>query len=172
LHHVEVEEQVDLVRVLAAEEVDQLFRDQVDLAQQHPVAAPAGDERTQLPQDLVGVQVDVADLARVDEERHRVDPETVDAELQPEAGDLGHLVAHLLVADVQVRLVRVERVQVVLLRLIVPGPDAVLGVGEHDRRLLRPRRAVAPDVEIAEAVVGRRARLAEPRVLGRRVVDD
>ena len=47
--------------------------------------------------DLVGVEVDVADLARVDQERHRVDPEAVDTELQPEAGDLGDLVADVLV---------------------------------------------------------------------------
>ena len=61
LHHVEVEEQVDLVRVLATEEVDQiLFRDQVDLAQQHPVAAPAGDEQRSCCRISWG-PVDVAD---------------------------------------------------------------------------------------------------------------
>ena len=77
------------------------------------------------------VEVDVTgDPAELDQERHRVDPEPVDAELEPEAGDLGDLVPHCGVGDVEVGLVGVEVVQVPLAGLVVPGPDAVLGVGE------------------------------------------
>ena len=82
-----------------------------------------------------------ATCARVDQERHGVDPEAVDAELEPEPGDLGDLVAHPLVADVQVGLVRVEVVEEPLPGLLVEGPDAVLGVREHDRGLRRARSA-------------------------------
>ena len=119
-----------------------------------------------------GSRFDVGDLARVDQERHGVHAEAVDAELEPEPGDLGDLVADPLVADVQVRLVRVEVMEEPLPGLLVEGPDAVLGVREHDRGLRRARRPVAPDVEVAEPVVGRGPRLAEPRVLVGRVVHD
>ena len=88
LHHREVEEQVDLVGVFPAEEVDQLLRRHVDLAEQQAVALSAGDERPEVPKDLVRVEVDVGDLARVDQERHGVHAEAVDAELEPEPGDL------------------------------------------------------------------------------------
>src|SRR5687768_18111569 len=47
-----------------------------------------------------------------DEERHRVDAEPGDAELQPKTHDLVDLFAHRLVGDVEVGLVLVETVQV------------------------------------------------------------
>ena len=171
LHQREVEQQLDLVGVLTAEEVDQLFGRQVHLTQEHPVSAPPGDEGAEMPQDPVGIEIDVGDLARVDQERDGVDPEPVDAQLEPEPGDLRDLVADLRVPDVEVRLVRVEVVEVELLGFVVPRPDAVLRVGEDDRGILRPRRPVPPDVEVAEPVVRRGPRLAEPGVSVGRVVD-
>ena len=69
---------------------------------------------------------------------------------QPEAHDLRDRVAHRRVGDVQVGLVAVEVVQVVLPRLLVVGPDAVLGVGEDRLDVLGVRRRlVGPDVEVA-----------------------
>ena len=79
-------------------------------------------------------------LARhaLDEERHRVHAEAGDAQFQPEADHLAHLLAHGGVRDVQVRLEIVEAVVVVLpasssyvhVRLLTPGNTiALLGVG-------------------------------------------
>ena len=53
------------------------------------------------------------------EERHRVDTEATEPELHPESDDLGDLVAHLRIGEVEVGLVAVEVVQVVLLGLLV-----------------------------------------------------
>ena len=74
---------------------------------------------------------DVDALGRLDEERHGVDAEPGDAELQPVADRLGDLVAHGRVGDVQVGLVAVEAVQVVLAGALVEFPDAVLLAREH-----------------------------------------
>ena len=97
------------------------------------VAAAAGHERAQVAQDLVGVElVPGLELVGLDQEGHGVDPEAVDAELEPEAGDLGDLGPDGGVADVEVGLVRVEVVEVPLPGPLVVVPDAVLGVGEDD----------------------------------------
>ena len=146
---------------------------QVHLAEQHRVAAAPREERTQVAQDLVGVELDVAgDAAGLEEERHGVHAEAVDAELEPEPRDLRDLLAHLRVRDVQVRLVRVEVVEVVLPRLLVPGPDAVLRVGEHDLGLRLGGRLVGPDVVVAERRGGGGSGRAEPRMTVRGVVHD
>ena len=75
------------------------------------VAGPAAEERAQLAQVLVRVAEPVG-VGRVDARRSRAGTarrrpgSPSDAELQPEAHDLGDLVAHLRVGDVEVGLVR------------------------------------------------------------------
>ena len=59
-----------------------------------------------MPEDLVRIEIDIGDLARVDEERSGVDAEPRRRQDQPEPGDLRDLVADMLVADVEVRLVQ------------------------------------------------------------------
>ena len=169
LHAEEVELHGELGRVArAAEELELLVVREVHLAEQHGLARSALQEPAEVAEDLVRV-ADVDALRRLDEERHRIDPESRDAELQPEADRLRDLVAHGGVRDVQVGLVPVEAVQVVLAGALVELPDAVLLAGEHRRRLLL-RRFVTPHVPVA---VRRRAappgRL-EPRMPLRRVV--
>ena len=88
-----------------------------------------------------------------DEERDRVDPETVDAQLQPETDDFRDLLAHFRIGGVEVRLM------------------AVLLVGEHVGSPVFGL-VVAPDVVVAVAVVLGRACLLEPGVLHRGVVHD
>ncbi len=106
----------------------------------------------------MGVEVDVAgDPAGLDEERHGVDPEAVHTELEPEADDLGDLVTHLGVRDVEVGLVAVEVVQVPLAGAGVLRPDRVFGVGEDDPGTGVGRRLVAPHVPVP---VGRALRAA------------
>ena len=151
LHADEVELHRQLVALGAAEELVLLVARQVDLAEQDALTGPPVQERPQRAQ--VGVRVGKAprpvdDAVGLQQERHGVDPEARDAELQPEPDDLGDLVAHPLVGDVEVGLLTVEDVQVVLPGLLVVLPVAGLLVGE-DRRRLVLRRLVAPDVEVA-----------------------
>ena len=95
-----------------------------------------------------------------------------EALLHPEAGDLGDLVAHLGVGDVQVGLLGVEAVQVPLAGRLVPGPVRVLLVGEDHVAGALARLLVAPHVPVVEGGVARGAGAAEPRVVDRGVVDD
>ena len=172
LHHREVEQQLHLV-ALVAEELAQVLGRQVDLTEQQGVALASRHEPAEVLEEVVRVECRVArDRALLEQERHRIDPEAVDAELEPEAHDLRDLLAHPRVRDVEVGLVRVEVVQVPLAGLLVPGPDAVLGVGEDDRRRVLGRALVAPDVEVAERRGSRGSRGPEPRVPVRRVVHD
>ena len=97
---------------------------------------------------------------RLDQERDRVEPEAAQPLLEPEAGDLRDLVAHLRVGDVEVRLVGVEAVQVPPPRLSVVRPVGVLLVGEDDVAGLLRRLLVGPDVEVVVRVVAARARAA------------
>ena len=102
----------------------------------------------------------------LDEVRHGVEPERVHAQLRPEAQRVEHLPEHLRVLEVEVRLVAEEPVPVVLLRLRIPGPVRLLGVGEDDAGVPVLLVGVAPDVERALRRAGRRAaRALEPGVL-------
>ena len=106
------------------------------------------------------------------EVRHGVEPEAVDPEVEPEAQHVQHRLLHLGVVVVQVGLVREEAVPVVLPGDRVPRPVRRLGVDEDDPRVVVALVGVRPDVPVALRVVGARARLLEPRVVGRGVVHD
>jgi hypothetical protein len=154
----EVELHRQLVAVGVAEETHLLVVRQVDLAEHHRVAAAARDVSAQLPQELV-----LGSIVAVDDERHGIHPETVDAELEPEADGLRDLFAHLGVVGGEVGLVPIERVLVVLTRCLVEEPDSVFDVGEHAFGRVFGN-IVAPLVEVAVAAVGARAGLLEPRM--------
>ncbi len=106
------------------------------------------------------------------EVRHRVEPEPVEPEVEPEAQDVQHLLLHLGVVVVQVGLVREEAVPVVLPAHRVPRPVRRLGVDEDDARLAPARVVVAPHVTVAVGPVRFGAARLEPRVIGARVVHD
>ncbi len=173
LHADEVEQHVQLVAVLVAEELARLGRLEVDLAEQHRLAVAPRDEGAQVAQQLVRVdQRPLRHAHRLEQERDGVDAEARQALLDPEAHDLRDLVAHRRVGDVEVGLVRVEAVQVVLAGLLVPRPVGVLLVGEDDVAGLLLGLLVAPHVEVAVGRVAVGARGLEPRVLVGGVVDD
>ena len=138
-------------------------------------AAPA-EERPERSLILVRVAerllLRLARAECLEEERHGVDPESGKPQLQPESHDPGHLVAHRRVGHVEVGLVLVEPVQVVLAGLVVTGPEALLLVGEDDALFGVGWRLVAPDVPVPLGRLAAAARLLEPRVLVRGVVDD
>jgi hypothetical protein len=176
LHGDEVEEHGQLVAVLAAEEPELVLVREVHLAEQDPVPGPPPQVPTQGPEEVVRLRQIVPggplDPPGLQQERDRVDPETADPQLQPEAHDLRDLVADPGVGDVEVRLLTVEAVEVVLPRRLVEGPDAVLGVREDHLGGGVGRRVGAPHVEVPVRVVAGGAGPPEPRVLHRGVVDD
>ena len=85
--------------------------------------------------------------------------------------DVERRFAHRGVLEVQVGLVREEAVEVELTALGVERPVRVLGVDEDDADVLVLLVGVAPDVEIAVWPLGVGARLLEPLVLIRRVIE-
>ena len=106
------------------------------------------------------------------EVRHRVEPEAVEPEIEPEAQHLEHLVLHRRVLVVQVRLVAEEAVPVVLAAHGVVRPVRDLGVDEDDPRVAVGLVRVRPDVAVAVGPVPVLARLLEPGMVGGRVVHD
>ena len=162
---------VELVAVLVAKEAREVLEAGVDLAEQHRLAAPAPGEGAQAAQPVVRVSVDLlGDPVELEHERHCVHAKAGHPHLEPEADDLRDLVAHLRVRDIEVRLEAVEAVQVVLAGGLVLLPVARLLVGKRDPLRL-VGGLVAPDVPGALGRVAIAARLLEPRVLVRRVVD-
>ncbi|KAI3485398.1 hypothetical protein L1887_51321 [Cichorium endivia] len=106
-----------------------------------------------------------------------VDAESVDALFEPELhGALVDGVAAVVVGPVEVGLFGAEEVEVVLLRLLVPGPSGLVEVGPPV--VGRPAGAVGvvlcrpPDVPVALAALLGRARVFEPGMLVRGVVYD
>ena len=107
----------------------------------------------------------------LENERNGVDAEAGDAELQPEADDPSHLLAHERVVHVEVGLEVVETVEVVLPRFPVEVPRALLLSGKDNAAAEVRRSPPRPDVP-SGAVRGRIACLAKPRVPVRGVVHD
>ena len=142
------------------------FGVEVDLAHEDRLARAPRQEAAQVAQELVRVlQRALRHAHRLEHEGHRVDAEPREPLVEPEADDLGDLVADLRVRDVQVGLEGVEAVQVVLARLVVPRPVGALLVGEHDVPRLLLGLLVHPDVEVAVRRVAVGACGLEPRVL-------
>ena len=103
----------------------------------------------------------------------RVEPQRVDAAIEPEPQHVDHRVDHRRIVVVEIGLVREEAVPVVLAGDRIPRPVRLLGVGEDDARLGELLVAVAPDVEVALGRSRRRVpRALEPGMLVGGVVDD
>jgi hypothetical protein len=101
-----------------------------------------------------------------------VEPEAVDAQVQPEAQGVDDRLLHPRVLEVQVGLVGEEPVPEVLLAHRVEGPVRALGVDEDDPRVGVAGVVVAPHVEVAVGALGVAAAGLEPGVLVRGVVHD
>jgi hypothetical protein len=157
------------------------------LADEHLAARVGVGQLAHLPDVVVGAGVLVADavgelvpgrgvvvegVVLADAVDH-VDPEAVDAPVEPEAHDLLHALDHARVLPVEVGLLGQEQVQVPLSRRLVEGPGRPVG----ERRLPVVRGAavgggVPPDVEPPVGIVPARSGGHEPRVLVRGVVRD
>jgi hypothetical protein len=104
--------------------------------------------------------------------RHRVQPEAVDAQIEPEPKHIEHRLLHCRVVVVEVGLMREEPVPVELPSHRVERPVRLLGVDEDDSRVAVLLAGVAPHVVVAVGPVGITPRLLEPRVRFGRVVHD
>src|SRR5262249_15603594 len=104
---------------------------------------------------------------------NRVEPEPVDAEIEPEMHRVEDRAHDMRTVEIQIRLVREEAVPIELAGDGIPGPVRLLGIGKDDPCAFVSLIGVAPDVEIARhrAALGAAGAL-EPRMLVRGVVDD
>src|SRR5207244_12148621 len=80
-----------------------------------------------------------------------VEPETVDAGIEPALHYLEQRADDAWIVEIEVRLVREEAVPVELAGFRIPGPVRLLGVGEDDPRALVFLVSVAPDIPVAGA---------------------
>ena len=100
--------------------------------------------------------------------RNGIEPEAVDALVEPEIDHAEHRSADQRMIEVQVRLMREEAVPVVGFGDGIPGPVRSLRIVEDDASFFVLVGCVAPDVELAlPAPRLRRVELAETRDAGR-----
>ncbi len=170
-HQREVERHVAFVFV--AEIFLHVFRPLVRFGEQHPVRILGVDGRADLLQHRVRFrQVLVVGAFAFDQIRHRVEPQPVDAHIEPEAHHLQHFLQHGRIVEVQIGLVRVETVPVVSARDRIMRPVRRLRIDEDDPRFLVLLIGIGPHVVVAMIRPRLRATGAlKPRVLIRRVVD-
>ena len=117
-------------------------------------------------------QVLVVGAFALDQIGHGVQPQPVDADLQPVAQDGQHLLQHARIVEIQIRLVRIEPVPVIGAGDLVPGPVGSLRIDEDDARAGVFAVVVRPDIEVAIHRTGLRPpRALEPRMLVGGVVD-
>ncbi len=171
-HQREVECHVAFVAL--AEIGARVLRPLIGFGQQHAVGIGGVEIGADLLQDIVRLrQVLVVGAVALHQIGNGVEPQPVDAHLQPEAHDAQHFLKHTRIVEVEVRLVRIEAVPEEGMRLRVPGPVGLLGVDEDDAGAEIMLVGVAPDIEVARrrARLGM-ARLLEPGMLVGGVVDD
>ncbi len=102
-----------------------------------------------------------------------IQPETVDAGVEPALHHLHHGADDARIVEIQVGLVREEAMPVIGVRLRVPGPVRFFRVGEDDAGLRIALVGIAPDVPVACAGAGRTAaRAPKPWMLIGGVIDD
>ncbi len=171
-HDGEMEIHVALVAVAVI--AGGVFGPLVGFGEQQSVLEARVDVRAQLLEEGVRLrQVLAVGPVALEEIRHRVEAEPVDAQPEPEVHHAQHGLVHRRVVEVQVRLVGEEAVPVVLLGDGVPRPVRGLEILEDDARVAVAVGRIAPHVEVALERAGRRAAGAlEPGMLIGSVVED
>lgn len=158
---------------LGAEVVDDLVRHLVGLGEQDAAGVLLVDHPAQFDEELVRLRVVLAVVPLLLEQvRHGVEAEAVDAHVHPVPNDVEHLLLHGRVLEVEVRLVGEEAVPEELTTHRVEGPVRLLGVDEDDARVLVLLVRVGPDVVVAVRAFRVLSARLEPRVLVARVVHD
>ncbi len=159
--------------VAVAEIRDGIFRPLIGFGQQHAVAIFLVDVLAQLAQRLVRLRqvLAVGALALV-KIGHGVQPQPIDAHVEPEVHGGEHGFFDFGVVPVEIGLVGIEAVPVVGLGHWVPRPVGVFEVLKDDAGVCVLLWGVAPDIEVAPARSRRRtARALKPDVLIGRVIE-
>ncbi len=171
-HEREMECHVALVTL--AEVGDRILGPLVGLGEQHAIGVVRIDMPAHLFEELVGLgQVLAVGALALEQVGDGVEPQAVDAAIEPEVHGLQHGLLDLWALEVQVGLVRVEAVPVIRSSGVVPGPVGDLEVLEDDPGVLVALVGVAPYVEFARRASGASpARSLEPRMLVGRVIAD
>ena len=171
-HEREVEGHVALVAL--AEVRPHVGRPLVGFGEEHAIGIAGVERAADLLEHVVRLLEVLADRPfALDQVRHRVEPQPVDAAVQPELHHAVDRPQDLGVVEIEVRLVMEEAVPVVRLGGVVPAPVRGLGVGEDDADAVVLPVGLAPDVELAlRGAGGRPPRRLEPWVLVGGVVDD
>jgi len=152
--HVDARHQRKVIRHVALIALAEIFahvlRPLVRFRQQKPVLVVRVDRCTQLLDHRMGFgQVLIVGAFTLDQVGNRIQPEAVDAHVEPEAHGLKHRLQNPRIVEIEVGLMAEEAMPVVRLRQRVPGPIGCLGVGENDARAEVFLVGVAPDVEVA-----------------------
>ena len=163
-----------LAFVAVAEILAHILRPQIRFRQQDAARIAAVDRRADLADHIVGLrQILVVGAFAFDQIGNRIEPETVDAQIEPEAHHAERRFEHVRVVEIQVGLVAEKAMPVMRLRHAVPGPVRRFRISENDARARVLVRIVAPHVIVALGRTFRRtARRLEPGVLIGGVVDD
>ena len=148
-----------------AEVLDDIGRPLVGLGEQHPAGELVVDHLAAVLEEGVRLgQVLAVGAFPLEQVRHGVQPEAVDAEIEPESQYVEHRVLHSRIVIVEVGLVAEEAVPVELPAHRVERPVRLLGVDEDDPRIGVSVAGVAPYVVVAVGAVGVAARFLKPRV--------
>ena len=119
--------------------------------------------------DLV-IRSVVAELRILEEIIDRVEPETIDAAIQPEPQHAFHVINHRRIAVIEIRLLRQKAVHVILLAPRVPGERRA---AKHRQPIAR-RRAIGarvdPDIPVGFGIAAVAAGLSEKRMFVGRMV--
>ena len=159
--------------VAVAEVLHDVFGPLVGLCQQYLPGVERIHFFAQPFQVLVGLrEIFTVRAFGLEEIRHRVQPETVQADVEPITQHIDDRVGHFGVLEVEVGLVREKAVPVVLAPLGVPCPIGFFGVDENYPGIAIAMVVVAPYVPVGLGVGAVLTGLLEPCVLVARVVDD
>ncbi|MPM39399.1 hypothetical protein SDC9_86032 [bioreactor metagenome] len=168
-HHREMEGHLALVPV--AEVLDHVMGPLVRLAEQQRAGVVVVELLADRLEQVMGAgQVLAVRPVGLDQVGHRVESETVDAQVGPEPQRRQHLVQHPGIVEVEVGLVAVEAVPEVLPAHLVVAPVGLLGVDEDDPGVEVRVGLVAPHVVVAVRAVRVAPGLLEPRMTVRGVV--
>ncbi len=165
---------VALAAVLAAEIQLGIFRPLVGFREQHAVGIMCIEFRADFFQYLVGFrQVFVIGAVALDEIWNRIQPQTIDAQVEPEAHYAEHFFHYLRIIKIKIRLMRIKAVPEILASYWVPGPVGVFRIKKNNARAGVFLRAVGPDVIIpCFGAFFRVTRSLEPRMLIRGVINN
>ena len=99
-------------------------------------------------------EVLVAGAFALDQIGHGIEPQPVDAEIEPKTHDAEHRLDHLRIVEVEIGLVRIKTMPEIGAGDRIPGPVRALGVEEDDAGAGIFLVRIRPDIEVARGRPG------------------